>query len=141
MLTPIHCLDPHQPTFDTIWLKRRVTEFKFPIFYHNGNFNQAGRVYPSGRPWTSISSILSWKSSAKEFSKSRQTCYRTQPAISAQVGNWSKDCAPTSSSDSARQNHPSHRANLVNTRTDAWICRRAVQDAIAELENNPRGDS
>src|ERR1700750_1955252 len=77
----------------------------------------------------------------KSFSKAAQTCYRTQPAISAQVRQLEQEL---------RTELFERFGSRISLTTAGRMCadyaaqmldlRRRAQDAIAELENNPRGE-
>jgi len=77
----------------------------------------------------------------KSFSKAAQTCYRTQPAISAQVRQLEQEL---------RSELFERFGSRISLTTSGKIfaeyagqmldLRRRVQDAIAELETNPRGE-
>src|SRR5438105_7025811 len=77
----------------------------------------------------------------KSFSKAAQTCYRTQPAISAQVRQLELELradlferfGSRISLTTAGKIFAEYAENLLDLR-------RRVQDAIAELETNPRGE-
>ena len=77
----------------------------------------------------------------KSFSKAAQTCYRTQPAISAQVRQLEMELradlferfGSRISLTTAGKIFAQYAENLLDLR-------RRVQDAIAELETNPRGE-
>jgi DNA-binding transcriptional LysR family regulator len=77
----------------------------------------------------------------KSFSKAAQTCYRTQPAISAQVRQLEMELradlferfGSRISLTTAGKIFAEYAENLLDLR-------RRVQDAIAELETNPRGE-
>jgi len=77
----------------------------------------------------------------KSFSKAAQTCYRTQPAISAQVRQLEQELradlferfGSRISLTTAGRIFAGYAEQLLDTR-------RRAQDAIAELEANPRGE-
>jgi DNA-binding transcriptional LysR family regulator len=77
----------------------------------------------------------------KSFSKAAQTCYRTQPAISAQVRQLEQELhselferfGSRISLTTAGRIFAEYAEQLLDLR-------RRAQDAIAELETNPRGE-
>ncbi len=77
----------------------------------------------------------------KSFSKAAQTCYRTQPAISAQVRQLEQELradlferfGSKISLTTAGRIFAEYAGQILDLR-------RRVQDAIAELEANPRGE-
>jgi DNA-binding transcriptional LysR family regulator len=77
----------------------------------------------------------------KSFSKAAQTCFRTQPAISAQVRQLEQELrtdlferfGSRISLTTAGKIFTDYAAQMLDLR-------RQAQDAIAELENNPRGE-
>jgi len=77
----------------------------------------------------------------KSFSKAAQTCYRTQPAISAQVRQLEQELradlferfGSRISLTTAGRIFAEHAEQMLDLR-------RRAQDAIAELETNPRGE-
>ncbi|MFZ0933731.1 MAG: LysR family transcriptional regulator [Bryobacteraceae bacterium] len=77
----------------------------------------------------------------KSFSKAAQTCYRTQPAISAQVRQLEQELradlferfGSRISLTTAGRIFAGHAEQMLELR-------RRAQDAIAELETNPRGE-
>lgn len=77
----------------------------------------------------------------KSFSKAAQTCYRTQPAISAQVRQLEQELrtelferfGSRISLTTAGKVFAEYAAQMLDLR-------RRAQDAIAELETNPRGE-
>jgi DNA-binding transcriptional LysR family regulator len=77
----------------------------------------------------------------KSFSKAAQTCYRTQPAISAQVRQLEQELQTALferfgsriSLTTAGKIFAEYAGHLLDLR-------RRAQDAIAELERNPRGE-
>jgi DNA-binding transcriptional LysR family regulator len=77
----------------------------------------------------------------KSFSKAAQTCYRTQPAISAQVRQLEQELRTE-----LFERFGSRISLTVAGRIFAGYAeqlldlRRRAQDAIAELETNPRGE-
>ena len=76
----------------------------------------------------------------KSFSKAAQTCYRTQPAISAQVRQLEQELNTTFSSGWAPTFRLLCRANFRRTFEQILALRRRAQDAINELEKVPRGE-
>jgi DNA-binding transcriptional LysR family regulator len=77
----------------------------------------------------------------KSFSKAAQTCFRTQPAISAQVRQLEQELrtelferfGSRISLTTAGKIFADYAAQMLDLR-------RQAQDAIAELESNPRGE-
>src|ERR1039458_1093225 len=77
----------------------------------------------------------------KSFSKAAQTCYRTHPAISAQVRQLEQELradlferfGSRISLTTAGKIFAGYAEQMLNLR-------RRVQDVIAELETNPRGE-
>jgi DNA-binding transcriptional LysR family regulator len=77
----------------------------------------------------------------KSFSKAAQTCYRTQPAISAQVRQLEQELrtelferfGSRISLTTAGKVFAEYAENMLDLR-------RRAQDAIGELETNPRGE-
>src|ERR1035438_10329748 len=77
----------------------------------------------------------------KSFSKAAQTCYRTQPAISAQVRQIEQELrtelferfGSRISLTTAGKIFADYAAQMLDLR-------RRAQDTIAELESNPRGE-
>lgn len=77
----------------------------------------------------------------KSFSKAAQTCFRTQPAISAQVRQLEQELradlferfGSRISLTTAGKIFAEYAAQMLDVR-------RRAQDAIAELETNPRGE-
>jgi DNA-binding transcriptional LysR family regulator len=77
----------------------------------------------------------------KSFSKAAQTCYRTQPAISAQVRQLEQELntalferfGSRISLTTAGKIFADYAAQMLDLR-------RRAQDAISELERNPRGE-
>src|SRR5438309_2002020 len=77
----------------------------------------------------------------KSFSKAAQTCYRTQPAISAQVRQLEHELrADLFERFSSRISLTTAGKIFAEYAEQMLDLRRRVQDAIAELESNPRGE-
>jgi DNA-binding transcriptional LysR family regulator len=77
----------------------------------------------------------------KSFSKAAQTCYRTQPAISAQVRQLEQELrAELFERFGSRISLTTAGRIFADYAEQILDLRRRVQDAIAELENNPRGE-
>jgi len=77
----------------------------------------------------------------KSFSKAAQTCYRTQPAISAQVRQLEQELrADLFERFGSRISLTTAGKIFAEYAEQMLDLRRRVQDAIAELENNPRGE-
>ena len=77
----------------------------------------------------------------KSFSKAAQTCYRTQPAISAQVRQLEQELrAELFERFGSRISLTTAGRIFADYAEQILELRRRVQDAIAELETNPRGE-
>jgi DNA-binding transcriptional LysR family regulator len=77
----------------------------------------------------------------KSFSKAAQTCYRTQPAISAQVRQLEQELrAELFERFGSRISLTTAGRIFAEYAEQILDLRRRVQDAIAELESNPRGE-
>jgi len=77
----------------------------------------------------------------KSFSKAAQTCYRTQPAISAQVRQLEQELrAELFERFGSRISLTTAGRIFADYAEQILALRRRVQDAIAELEANPRGE-
>jgi DNA-binding transcriptional LysR family regulator len=77
----------------------------------------------------------------KSFSKAAQTCYRTQPAISAQVRQLEQELkAELFERFGSRISLTTAGRIFADYAEQILELRRRVQDAIAELESNPRGE-
>jgi DNA-binding transcriptional LysR family regulator len=77
----------------------------------------------------------------KSFSKAAQTCYRTQPAISAQVRQLEQELrAELFERFGSRISLTTAGRIFADYAEQILALRRRVQDAIAELETNPRGE-
>ena len=77
----------------------------------------------------------------KSFSKAAQTCYRTQPAISAQVRQLEQELrADLFERFGSRISLTTAGKIFAEYAEQMLDLRRRVQDAIAELEANPRGE-
>src|SRR3954470_13451228 len=77
----------------------------------------------------------------KSFSKAAQTCYRTQPAISAQVRQLEQELrAELFERFGSRISLTTAGRIFADYSEQILELRRRVQDAIAELEANPRGE-
>jgi DNA-binding transcriptional LysR family regulator len=77
----------------------------------------------------------------KSFSKAAQTCYRTQPAISAQVRQLEQELrAELFERFGSRISLTTAGRIFADYAEQILDLRRRVQDAIAELESNPRGE-
>lgn len=77
----------------------------------------------------------------KSFSKAAQTCYRTQPAISAQVRQLEQELG-TALFERFGSRITLTTAGKIFARfaEEMWDTRRRAQDAIHELERVPRGE-
>src|SRR5437588_2573177 len=77
----------------------------------------------------------------KSFSKAAQTCYRTQPAISAQVRQLEQELRADLFERFGSKTSLTTAGRIFAQYAEQMLdLRRRVQDAIAELENNPRGE-
>ena len=77
----------------------------------------------------------------KSFSKAAQTCYRTQPAISAQVRQMEQELRTELFERFGSRISLTTAGRLFAEYAEQLIdLRRRAQDAIAELEHNPRGE-
>src|SRR5215467_10646056 len=77
----------------------------------------------------------------KSFSKAAQTCYRTQPAISAQVRQLEQELrAELFERFGSRISLTTAGKIFAEYAEQMLDLRRRAQDAIAELEHNPRGE-
>jgi DNA-binding transcriptional LysR family regulator len=77
----------------------------------------------------------------KSFSKAAQTCYRTQPAISAQVRQLEQELnAPLFERFGSRISLTTAGKIFADYAAQMLDQRRQAQDAINELERNPRGE-
>ncbi len=77
----------------------------------------------------------------KSFSKAAQTCFRTQPAISAQVRQIEQELrADLFERFGSRISLTTAGKIFAEYAAQMLDLRRRAQDAIAELESNPRGE-
>ena len=77
----------------------------------------------------------------KSFSKAAQTCYRTQPAISAQVRQLEQELrAELFERFGSRISLTTAGRIFAGYAEQMLDLRRRAQDTIAELESNPRGE-
>lgn len=77
----------------------------------------------------------------KSFSKAAQTCFRTQPAISAQVRQLEQELrADLFERFGSRISLTTAGKIFAEFAAEMLELRRRAQDAIAELETNPRGE-
>jgi DNA-binding transcriptional LysR family regulator len=77
----------------------------------------------------------------KSFSKAAQTCYRTQPTISAQVKQLEQELhADLFERFGSRISLTTAGRILAGYAEQMLELRRRVQDEVAELERNPRGE-
>jgi DNA-binding transcriptional LysR family regulator len=77
----------------------------------------------------------------KSFSKAAQTCYRTQPAISAQVRQLEQELrAELFERFGSRISLTTAGRIFAGYAEQILELRRRAQDSIAELETNPRGE-
>ncbi|HWB85202.1 MAG TPA: LysR family transcriptional regulator [Bryobacteraceae bacterium] len=77
----------------------------------------------------------------KSFSKAAQTCYRTQPAISAQVRQLEQELRTELFERFGSRISLTTAGKLFAEYAEQLLeLRRRAQDAIAELERNPRGE-
>jgi DNA-binding transcriptional LysR family regulator len=77
----------------------------------------------------------------KSFSKAAQTCYRTQPAISAQVRQLEQELHAELFERFGSRISLTTAGKIFAVRAEQLLdLRRRAQDEIAELESNPRGE-
>ena len=77
----------------------------------------------------------------KSFSKAAQTCYRTQPAISAQVRQLEQELQTALFERFGSRISLTTAGKLFANYAEQMLdLRRRAQDTIAELERNPRGE-
>ncbi len=77
----------------------------------------------------------------KSFSKAAQTCYRTQPAISAQVRQLEQELRTELFERFGSRISLTTAGKIFAEYAEQMLdLRRRAQDAIAELESNPRGE-
>src|SRR5919201_6367920 len=77
----------------------------------------------------------------KSFSKAAQSCYRTQPAVSAQVRQLEQELqANLFERFGSRISLTTAGKIFAGYAEQILDLRRRAQDAIAELETNPRGE-
>src|SRR5215472_15935895 len=77
----------------------------------------------------------------KSFSKAAQTCFRTQPAISAQVRQLEQELRTELFERFGSRISLTTAGKIFADYAEQMLdLRRRAQDAIAELENNPRGE-
>src|SRR5215472_15769549 len=77
----------------------------------------------------------------KSFSKAAQTCYRTQPAISAQVRQLEQELQAALFERFGSRISLTTAGKIFAEYAEQMLdMRRRAQDAIAELESNPRGE-
>jgi len=77
----------------------------------------------------------------KSFSKAAQTCFRTQPAISAQVRQLEQELRAELFERFGSRISLTTAGKIFTDYAEQMLdLRRRVQDAIAELETNPRGE-
>jgi len=77
----------------------------------------------------------------KSFSKAAQTCYRTQPAISAQVRQLEQELRADLFERFGSRISLTVAGRIFAEYAEQLLdLRRRAQDAIAELETNPRGE-
>lgn len=77
----------------------------------------------------------------KSFSKAAQTCYRTQPAISAQVRQLEQELNATLFERLGTKIALTAAGKILSEYAEQILdLRRRVQDAINELERQPRGE-
>src|SRR3974377_780427 len=77
----------------------------------------------------------------KTFSKAAQTCYRTQPAISAQVRQLEQELRTELFERFGSRISLTIAGRIFAEYSEQMLdLRRRAQDAIAELEINPRGE-
>src|SRR6476620_1499196 len=77
----------------------------------------------------------------KSFSKAAQTCYRTQPAISAQVRQLEQELRTDLFERFGSRISLTTAGRIFTQYAEQMLdLRRRAQDSIAELETNPRGE-
>jgi DNA-binding transcriptional LysR family regulator len=77
----------------------------------------------------------------KSFSKAAQTCYRTQPAISAQVRQLEQELRADLFERFGSRISLTTAGRIFAEHAEQMLAlRRRAQDTIAELETNPRGE-
>ncbi|MGB7760897.1 MAG: LysR family transcriptional regulator [Bryobacteraceae bacterium] len=77
----------------------------------------------------------------KSFSKAAQTCYRTQPAISAQVRQLEQELRADLFERFGSRISLTTAGRIFAVHAEQMLeLRRRAQDTIAELETNPRGE-
>jgi len=77
----------------------------------------------------------------KSFSKAAQTCYRTQPAISAQVRQLEQELRAELFERFGSRISLTTAGRIFGEYAEQMLdLKRRAQDAIAELESNPRGE-
>ncbi len=77
----------------------------------------------------------------KSFSKAAQTCYRTQPAISAQVRQLEQELRAELFERFGSRISLTTAGKIFGGYAEQMLeLRRRAQDSIAELESNPRGE-
>src|SRR5690242_21895716 len=77
----------------------------------------------------------------KSFSKAAQTCYRTQPAISAQIRQLEHELKAELFERFGSRISLTTAGKLFAEYAEQMLdLRRRAQDAIAELDRNPRGE-
>jgi len=77
----------------------------------------------------------------KSFSKAAQTCYRTQPAISAQVRQLEQELRAELFERFGSRISLTTAGRIFTGYAEQMLdLRRQAQDSIAELESNPRGE-
>src|SRR5512139_4112666 len=77
----------------------------------------------------------------KSFSKAAQTCYRTQPAISAQVRQLEQELKTELFERFGSRIWLTTAGRIFAGYAEQMLdLRRRAQDAIHELERNPRGE-
>src|ERR1051325_3721455 len=77
----------------------------------------------------------------KSFSKAAQTCYRTQPAISAQVRQLEQELQTALFERFGSRISLTTAGKIFAGYAEQMLeLRRRAQDAMAELETNPRGE-
>src|SRR5436305_6344911 len=77
----------------------------------------------------------------KSFSKAAQTCYRTQPAISAQVRQLEQELQTALFERFGSRISLTTAGKIFAEYAEQMIeMRKRAQDAIAELDRNPRGE-
>jgi DNA-binding transcriptional LysR family regulator len=101
------------------------------------------RLAPRGRSFMDFDQLHTFLEIVrlKSFSKAAQTCYRTQPAISAQVRQLEQELRTELFERFGSRISLTTAGKLFAGFAEQMLdLRRRAQDAMAELETNPRGE-